>query len=268
MMKTILITGSTDGIGLESAKTLIEQGHRVLLHGRNPQRLQAAQQQLGGDGVVEGYLADLSDLKQVVSMAEVIAQQHEHLDVLINNAGVLKTDQPIAESGLDVRFVVNTLAPYLLTQQLLPLMEPTSRVINLSSAAQAPVNLDALRGVVQIDDAMSVYSQSKLAITCWSRWLAQQPGSPVSVAINPGSLLATKMVREGFGIPGHDVRIGADILIRAALSEEFADRSGDYYDNDSHQFADPHPDVLDEQKSQQLVEAIEILLQRDSEKTQ
>ncbi len=262
-MKTILITGATDGIGLETAKTLVEQGHRVLLHGRSEERLHALQQQLSTMGEVEHYLADLSDLQQVISMTEAVTAAHDHIDVLINNAGVLKTDQPITKDGLDIRFVVNTLAPYLLTQQLQTLMDTTSRVVNLSSAAQAPVNLDALTGRVQISDAMAVYSQSKLAITIWSRQMAlKDPDGPVMVAINPGSLLATKMVREGFGISGHDVRIGADILIRAALSEEFANRSGSYYDNDSHQFAAPHPDVLDQQQSQRVVDAIEVILKQ------
>ncbi len=262
MQKTILITGSTDGIGLETARTLVELGHRVLLHGRNRERLEAAKRQLvGKGGQVEGYLANLSQMDQVEQLASEVAARHEWIDVLINNAGVLKTDQPITENGWDVRFAVNTLAPCLLTQRLWPLLGSTARVLSLSSAAQAPVNLQALTGEVVISNAMTVYAQSKLALTMWSRQMAlKHPGGPVMIAVNPGSLLATKMVREGFGMAGHDIRIGADILIRLALEDIFNNASGLYFDNDAGQLGDPHPDALDEQKLAAVVDAIEALL--------
>ena len=160
-----------------------------------------------------------------------------------------------------MRFVVNTIAPYLLTQRLLPLMETSARVINLSSAAQAPVDLAALAGGRKLDD-MAAYAQSKLALTMWSRHLALVLGKdgPVVVAVNPGSMLGSKMVKEAFGVAGGDIGIGAKILVRAALSDEFADASGSYFDNDAGRFAEPHPDALDPRKSAQVVQAIEALL--------
>ena len=85
---------------------------------------------------------------------------------------------------------------------------------------------------------------------------------PLVVAVNPGSLLATRMVTEGFGIAGSDVSIGADILCRAALSDEFASANGLYFDNDTKRFADPHTDALDEHKSSAVVQAIEAVLQQ------
>ena len=91
---------------------------------------------------------------------------------------------------------------------------------------------------------MEAYAQSKLALTMWSQDFASKHcGGPVSVAVNPGSLLATKMVREGFGTLGNDLSIGVNILIRAALSDEFASASGRYFDNDIGQFAAPHSDA-------------------------
>lgn len=258
MQKLILITGSTDGIGLETARKLSEKGHHVLLHGRNPGKLDAAKRTLGGSA--EGYVADLSNMADVDDLAKSIAAKHEKIDVLINNAGVFKVPDAITADGLDVRFVVNTLAPYVLTRRLLPLMEPSGRVINLSSAAQAPVDLDALAGQTRLAD-MDAYAQSKLAITIWSRQLAKElPDGPVVVAVNPGSLLASKMVQEGFGVAGNDLSIGADILVRAALSDEFATASGKYFDNDSGRFGEPHPDALDPQKSGELMNVIEKLL--------
>jgi len=241
MSKTILITGATDGIGLVTAKMLADQGHTLLLHGRSPAKLEAAAAEVSGTVPVETYLADLSSLPETEALAKAITEKHTTLDVVINNAGVLKVPSPIAENGIDLRFVVNTLAPYLLTRKLLPIMGAASRVVNLSSAAQAPVDSAALRGNRQLGD-MDAYSQSKLAITMWSRGMADEmPDGPVIVAVNPGSLLASKMVKEGFGIDGNDLSVGADILCRAALSDEFASASGKYFDNDSGQFAPiPH----------------------------
>jgi len=155
---------------------------------------------------------------------------------------------------------VNTLAPYLLTQRLMPLLGTTGRVVNLSSAAQAPVDVKAIAGGVPMDD-MGAYAQSKLAITMWSRAMAQaHPDGPMVVAVNPGSLLASKMVVEGFGVAGNDINIGADILVRAALSDEFTDASGKYFDNDSGRFAPPHPDGLDDEKIAEVISAIEAVL--------
>ena len=264
MQKTILITGATDGIGLETAKVLVSQGHHVLIHGRSAAKLEATKALLAdlqGEGNLEDYLADLSNMDDVAALAKAVQAQHSKLDVLINNAGVLKTPEPITQDGLDVRFVVNTFAPYLLTQELMPLLGSDARVVNLSSAAQSPVDLEAMAGRVKIDDDLQVYAQSKLAITMWSRQMAlSQPDGPMVVAVNPGSLLASKMVKEGFGVAGHDLGIGADILVRAALSDEFADASGKYFDNDAKHFASPHADALDEQKTEVVVKAIETIL--------
>ena len=105
---------------------------------------------------------------------------------------------------------------------------------------------------------MGAYAQSKLAITIWSRELAKKLNNgPVVVAVNPGSLLASKMVKEGFGVAGKDLQIGADILCEAAIGESFADASGQYFDNDQGRFASPHPDALDARKTQEIVRVIE-----------
>ncbi len=261
MQKTILITGATDGIGLETAKLLVQQGHQILLHGRNPAKLTNVEKTLSASGgQVESYVADLSRMAEVEAMAKALTKHHNSLDVLINNAGVYSVSKLITEDGLDVRFAVNTIAPYLLTKQLMPLFDTSSRVINLSSAAQAPVNLDALAGRLKLSDNFGVYAQSKLAITMWSRVLALKDGTPIIIAVNPGSMLGTKMVKQAFGATGKDIGIGAKILVRAALSDEFATASGQYFDNDSRQFAPPHPDALNPQKSEAIVQAIEAVL--------
>lgn len=263
--KTILITGSTDGIGFEAARKLVGLGHRVLLHGRNEQKLAKAAQALSeelGQGPMETYLADLSSMSEVEALAREVASKHDQLDVLINNAGVLKTREATTPDGLDVRFVVNTIAPYLLTRRLLPLLGSAGRVINLSSAAQAPVSLAALAGQIPRLGDNAAYAQSKLALTMWSGNLARslEKGGPVIVSVNPGSLLATKMVNEAYGVAGADIGIGANILVRAALDDEFAAATGRYFDNDSGDFALPHPYALNGQKSADLVRVLDELL--------
>ncbi len=243
MSKTILITGSTDGIGLLTAQKLAADGHRVLLHGRNARKLETAAQQVGE--VAGMYRADLSVMSDVVEMADAIKADHDRLDVLINNAGILKTPNAQTASGRDIRFEVNTIAPFVLTQRLLPIMRKDGRVVNLSSAAQAPVDTSAMLSFRPMGD-MDAYAQSKLAITIWTAEMAKEmPDGPVFVSVNPGSLLASKMVKEGFGIAGNDLSIGADILVRAAVSDEFASATGKYFDNDSGAFAPPHAGAAD-----------------------
>lgn len=259
MEKTILITGSTDGIGLELAKKLCKKGHKVLIHGRDLSKLKMVKQLL--DEKVETYLADLSDFEDIQKMINEIKSRHSKLDLLINNAGVYKTTDTITKDGLDIRFMVNTIAPYLLTKELLPLLDKTSRVINLSSAAQAPVNLEALKGNVSLGDG-EAYAQSKLAITMWTNYMAHQYKEHfgVMVSINPASFLGSKMVKEAYGIDGKDLNIGVDILLRASLSDKFQDANGKYFDNDIEQFSSPYPDALDISKCKQLVETIEKIL--------
>ncbi|MEM7415912.1 MAG: SDR family NAD(P)-dependent oxidoreductase [Gemmatimonadota bacterium] len=259
-MKTILITGATDGIGLETARRLASSGCHLLMHGRNETKLERVAAEvaaLPGAGPVDRLIADLSVLPQVEDLARAVSERVDQLDVLINNAGVFNSAHPKTESGVDVRFVVNTFAPALLTTRLLPLLGPGARVINLSSAAQSPVDLRALAGARELVDGVA-YAQSKLALTMWSQSLARSlgPDGPTVLAVNPGSLLATKMVHDAFGVAGADVGIGADVLCRAALDADF-DRTGEYYDNDARRFAAPHPDALDPRTVEEVVGAIE-----------
>lgn len=265
MQKTILVTGATDGIGLATARMLVSKGHHVLLHGRNSAKLKGVEEELKGlPGCesVESFVADLSLMSEVKTLAKAIIERHSHLDVLINNAGVFRVSDPITQDGLDVRFAVNTIAPYLLTQRLLPLLGPAGRIINLSSAAQSPVDVEALIGGVLLSDDFTAYAQSKLALTMWSRSLALslKDQGPAIIAVNPGSMLASKMVKEGFGVAGGDIGIGAEILTRAALADEFANASGLYFDNDSGKFASPHVDTLNTEKSAGVMKAIEGVL--------
>lgn len=261
MSKTILITGSTDGIGLATAKTLVQQGHTVLIHGRSEKKLDAAKIQLlklTSEPKIETYKADLSVLSEVEALASAVSERQKPLDVLINNAGVFVVPETVSVDGLDVRFVVNTIAPYLLTKRLLPLLGDSGRVVNLSSAAQASINPGELAKPSMLDDGI-VYAKSKLAITMWTKYLADKLGNhgPVIIAVNPASFLGSKMVKQAYGRQGGDLQRGADALVKAALSDEFSAASGLYFDNDIGQFSQPHPDGLDTKKVTEIASQIE-----------
>ena len=263
-MKKVLITGATDGIGLETAKLMAADGHHLLLHGRSASKIESAVAQLSSaypHANIETYLADLSKFDDITALIANVRTQHTSLDVIINNAGVLKLPNPITQDGLDARFVVNTLAPVIITQGLLPILSDNARIVNLSSAAQAPVNVNAMLGTVTLGDDMQAYAQSKLALTIWVANLAQHLSqSQVAVAVNPGSLLASKMVKEGFGVAGNDLSIGAQVLVDASFSEKFETASGKYFDNDAKRFANPHPFALNEDNCNTVMHGVNDLV--------
>lgn len=273
MSKKVLITGATDGIGLEAAKKLAALGHTVLLHGRNRGKLDAAVSAVSSaakthNTSVDSFRADLSDLRAVDTLADEVLERHPRLDALINNAGVLKASTDVTGDGLDVRFAVNAIAPYRLTRRLLPALQEGSRIVNVSSAAQSPVNLAVMQrsgGVAATHGGeFELYSQSKLALTMWSRHLADEFGAkgPMVVAVNPGSMLGTKMVRDSFGVSGGSVAVGGNILCAFALDEGYADATGKYFNNDAGRFSTPHRDAIDPGKNRAVVEGMEEVLDR------
>lgn len=266
MQKVILITGATDGIGLETSKSLLALGHHIIVHGRNSDKVASVVkrlQQSSSSTPIESIVADLSNLKSVTQMITEVAERFGKIDVLINNAGVYRSQNRLTVDELDVRFVVNTIAPYHLTKQLLPLLTTTGRVINLSSAAQAPVSISALKGEDRLSDA-EAYAQSKLALTMWSRFLglAHRNSGPMIMAVNPKSLLGSKMVRDAYGIAGGDLSLGAEVLVKASLSDQFSEAHGQYFDNDIEAFSKPHSQALNASDVDQVVATIEALIKK------
>lgn len=251
-MKTILITGSTDGIGKLTALKLAKEGHKLFLHGRSEDKLNTVIneiQESSNNENIKGFVADFSDLNAVKQMAENIKNEVEKLDIIINNAGIFKTASDKTKDGLDIRMAVNYLAPYILTESIISVLEKGSetRVINLSSAAQSTVKKGVLTGAVAIN-ASDAYAQSKLALTMWSFHFAKQHPNITTIAVNPGSLLNTKMVKEAYGQHWSPADKGANILFNLALSEEFKNDSGKYFDNDKGSFAMAHPDATNQKK--------------------
>lgn len=261
MNKTVLITGSTDGIGLATAKSLLLLGHTVLIHGRSENKLANVKSQLlalANPEQLFTYQADLSVIDGVKTLIAEVRANHNKLDVIINNAGVFMVPETVSPDGYDVRFMVNTIAPYILTQHLLPLLDETGRVVNLSSAAQSSIVAEELIKPSPLSDN-AVYAKSKTAITMWTRALAQAIGTkgPSIVAINPKSFLGSKMVEQAYGVAGGNLQIGADILVKASLSDDFAGKSGMYFDNDIGQFTSPHQDALDLNKIAKVTQILE-----------
>ncbi len=264
MKKIVLITGSTDGIGKLVGTKLAKQGHEVYLHGRNPDKLSTViseiKEQTKNENV-KGFVADFSDLDAVKKMAHQIKQELSKIDVLINNAGVYNSSKSQNSDGLDMRFVVNYLAPFLLTNELIPLLKKAenSRVINLCSAAQSSIDYEVLTGKTKRSQG-ETYAQSKLALTMWSFYLAKTLPDINAIAVNPGSLLNTNMVKEAFGNYWSSADKGANILYELAVSDEYQDASGKYFDNDKGTFAEAHPDVYNATKINKLITTtVEIL---------
>lgn len=261
-MKTILITGSTDGIGLETAKSMLDLGHNLIIHGRTQDKVTNTiklLKELNNESILDGYTADLSNMKQVEKLAQDIITRYSKLDVLINNAGVNTVPIVNTEYNLDIRFVVNTIAPYYLTKLLLPIMGENSRVVNLSSAAQTAVDYKNFETFKNIPTG-EAYAQSKLALTMWVMELSETNKDKVIVAVNPKSYLGSKMVKDAYGIEGHSLSIGADILSRAAFSDEFNEANGKYFDNDRGIFTLPHPFAMNGTNRKNLIDSLESFL--------
>jgi NAD(P)-dependent dehydrogenase (short-subunit alcohol dehydrogenase family) len=232
--QTILITGATDGLGRRIAADLAGYGARVLVHGRNQEKLDETLAEVPG-GV--GYLADLSSLAETRRLADEVAAAHERLDVLVNNAGVgfgaPGAARQESADGYELRFAVNYLAPFLLTRQLLPLLEKSApaRVVNVASVGQAPIDFDDIM-MERSYEGVQAYRQSKLAQIMFTFDLAARlEGTGVTVnAVHPASLMPTQMVIEARTHTISTVEEGAASVERLIADPELEDVSGVYFD--------------------------------------
>ncbi len=268
MTKTIIITGSTDGIGKLTALKLAKEGYVIYIHGRSEAKVNAVIAEIkeaSNNQNIKGLVADFSDLEAVKKLTEQIKNEIPKIDVLINNAGIFKSQTTQNKEGLDIRMVVNYLAPYVLTNGILSNIKKGEalRIINLSSAAQAPVSEAVLLGKEQVSENVS-YAQSKLALTMWSFYLAKQEPTINVIALNPGSLLNTKMIKEAFGLHWSPAEKGVDIIHDLVTSEAYKNDSGKYFDNDKGDpkgnFSSAHSDAYDEAKIENLLRVTDSLV--------
>src|SRR5215217_5687648 len=233
---TILVTGATDGLGRRVAQVLAAKGAAVLLHGRSLERLEATLEALRsqrGSEKATSYLADLSSLGAVRDLAERILSEHDRLDVLVNNAGVISPERRESEDGYERTFAVNYLSHFLLTRLLLPLLKDSApaRIVNVASAGQSPLDFSNLM-LKHGYDAMKAYSQSKLAQVMFTFDLAEHlrdTGVTVN-ALHPACLMDTKMVQSTFGYTMSTVEEGTEAVVRLALSQEVEGVTGGYFD--------------------------------------
>ncbi|MBR9975364.1 MAG: SDR family NAD(P)-dependent oxidoreductase, partial [Bacteroidetes bacterium] len=163
----ILVTGSTDGIGLATAIGLAHRGARVVIHGRKTERIAAAEDALRAQGLqtAGSVLGDFADLSSVRAMAKQVRDGFPDLHVLLNNAGVFMQQRDVSVDGHEMTWQVNHLAPTLLTMELLPLLRKNapSRIVNVASIAHARGSIElADPGGERGYDGYAAYAQSKL----------------------------------------------------------------------------------------------------------
>ncbi len=235
--KTVLITGSSDGLGKAVALKAAGAGATVLLHGRSPEKSRPVLEEVrrAGSKDAELYIADLASMEDVRRLAAEVSAKHRRLDVLLNNAGIgLFGGEPrqLTPDGRELHFQVNYLSHFLLTRLLLPLLKAAapSRVVNVSSLGQAPIDFDD----VMIEHGYSGhrgYSQSKLAQILFTIDLAERlKGTGVTVmSLHPATFMDTNMV-VGQGLePRSRVEDGLEATFRLAFSPEHEGETGGFY---------------------------------------
>lgn len=195
-MKTAVITGASSGIGLVVAQDLCKAGWRVIAHGRDPGRAYSAKQlirDIAPDAQVDMLLADLSIMAEAARFAYEVRAKTDRIDVLINNAGFTPAARVETLDGLEQCFAVNHMAPFLLTNLLLPLVKaagPGAQIINTASSAHSFIK-DMKWDDLQQKSSFSVndaYTQSKLANILHARELARRvaPDGIRVNAVHPG----------------------------------------------------------------------------------
>jgi NAD(P)-dependent dehydrogenase (short-subunit alcohol dehydrogenase family) len=232
--RVILVTGSTDGIGKQTALELAQAGCRVIVHGRNRPRVEAALADLRAKvptGDFDGVSFDLGSMAAVRAGAAAVAAKAPVLHVLLNNAGVYAAERVLTEDGIELTLAVCHVGHFLLTELLMPQLKAgaPARVVNVSSIAHT-------RGTIHLDDlsmartfsGYGAYAQAKLANVMHARSLAQRhPARELAAySLHPG-VIGTKLLREGFGpVRGGTVEQGARMLVTLALAEPGDDGPG------------------------------------------
>jgi NAD(P)-dependent dehydrogenase (short-subunit alcohol dehydrogenase family) len=242
---TVLITGSTDGHGLALARRLAADGARVLVHGRDREKVDRVVGELS-DGANQpgGYVADLASLDQVRQLAREVAADHDRLDVLVNNAGIVTAEgRQTSEDGFELVLAVNYLAHFLLTLELLDRLRAAerSRIVNVASIGQAAIDFDDLMLEREWDAARS-YAQSKLAQILFTIELAERLGpgaTPTVTALHPATFMETKMVTDIGRTPLNTVERGMEATLRLAVGAEVEGVTGKFFDVLEESTADP-----------------------------
>jgi NAD(P)-dependent dehydrogenase (short-subunit alcohol dehydrogenase family) len=266
--QTVLITGATDGLGRGLALEVAKSGATMLVHGRDETRgLELARQIRAetGNEDVHFLRADLASLAEVHGLADQLIAEYDELHALVNNAGIgttLPGDDARVESqdGYELRFAVNYLAGYLLTRMLLALLKQSApaRVVNVSSAGQAPIDFDDVM-LERRYSGVQAYCQSKLAQVMFTFDLAHElEGTGVTAnCLHPGTYMPTKMVRAAGIAPVSALEEGVRATLRLVADPELEGVSGRYFNGVRED--EPHPQARDPEARQRLRELSERL---------
>jgi NAD(P)-dependent dehydrogenase (short-subunit alcohol dehydrogenase family) len=238
--RTVLVTGATDGIGRETALELARVGARVVVHGRDRDRVETTRAAIvaaTGNEAVETAVADLASQRAVRALSAEIHERFDLVHVLVNNAGVYMHRRVLTEDGLETTFAVNHLAPFLLTRLLLDRLAAAARggrvarVVTVSSVAhqRGVVDLGNLQGE-RVFSPYGSYALSKLCNVLFTIELAERlrDSGVTANTLHPG-VVATKLLRAGFGSMGGSVAEGARTPVFLASSPEVEQVSGRYF---------------------------------------
>jgi NAD(P)-dependent dehydrogenase (short-subunit alcohol dehydrogenase family) len=236
--KTVLITGSTDGVGRYVAAKLAAQGAKVLIHGREVARAKILSDEIkraeGSDP--DFYQADLSSLADVRELAAAVLADHQRIDVLVSNAGIGSQNEgperQTSRDGHELRFAVNYLAGFLLAHLLLPTLKKSapSRIVNVASLGQHPIDFNDVM-ITKSYSGSRAYAQSKLSQIMFTIDLAEElKGSGVTVnSLHPATYMNTTMVRAGGITPISTVEQGGDAILHLVCGDDVADKSGLFF---------------------------------------
>ncbi|MEP7048859.1 MAG: SDR family NAD(P)-dependent oxidoreductase [Pseudomonadota bacterium] len=226
----ILVTGATSGVGEALVAKLAGRGAEVLVHGRDAARVAAVAQQ-SNIGEARRFVADLSRLAEAWQLGRALAASGP-LDVLVNNAGVGfgrdRKQRELSADGFELRFAVNLLAPFVLTESLLAHGSPRRAVVNVASAGQARPDEHDLMSEHEYDGVLA-YRRSKLALIADTFERAARDRSRSYLALHPGTFLATKMVREAGIAPQGSAESGAAAVL-GVIERALGGETGLYFD--------------------------------------
>jgi NAD(P)-dependent dehydrogenase (short-subunit alcohol dehydrogenase family) len=261
---TALITGATSGLGRWLAQRLGERGWTVLVHGRDPAKVDETVAVVRArGGTATGFVADLADLAACTRLAVDVAARGD-LTALVNNAavgfGAPGAGRSLSADGFELRWAVNYLAPVALTRGLIDTLRAAapSRIVNVGSVGQVPIDFDDLRMDRRYEGTVA-YRRSKLALAAWSFMLADElKDSGVSVnCLHPATLMPTGMVIESEYPPVSTVDAGGAATLHLILEDV---GSGHYFDG--LRVARAHPDAYDSEVRSRLRAVTDAALNR------